>query len=312
VKEAKMKEAKFIYFNGAFVEWDRANIHIMAHVIQYGSGVFEGIRAYETKFGTAIFRAYDHYKRLKESMMMYRMETKETIEDYIRITKDLLIKNQLKSAYIRPVVYRGLGPISPNPLHAPVETVIAAFEMPNLFDGKVEKGINVCVSSYRRFAPDTIPPLAKATGNYLNSQLAMMEAELNGFDEAVMLDVNGNIAEGPGENIFLVKDGVLYTPSITSSILKGITRDSIIKIAGLLNIPVYEQDLPREMLYAADEVFFCGTAAEITPIVSVDKIKVGDGSVGKITRMLIDKFREIVYEGKDPFNFLEFVETEGY
>uniref|UniRef100_A0A7C4U3L0 Branched-chain-amino-acid aminotransferase n=1 Tax=Caldisericum exile TaxID=693075 RepID=A0A7C4U3L0_9BACT len=307
-----MKEAKFIYFNGAFVEWDRANIHIMAHVIQYGSGVFEGIRAYETKFGTAIFRAYDHYKRLKESMMMYRMETKETIEDYIRITKDLLIKNQLKSAYIRPVVYRGLGPISPNPLHAPVETVIAAFEMPNLFDGKVEKGINVCVSSYRRFAPDTIPPLAKATGNYLNSQLAMMEAELNGFDEAVMLDVNGNIAEGPGENIFLVKDGVLYTPSITSSILKGITRDSIIKIAGLLNIPVYEQDLPREMLYAADEVFFCGTAAEITPIVSVDKIKVGDGSVGKITRMLIDKFREIVYEGKDPFNFLEFVETEGY
>lgn len=307
-----MKEAKFIYFNGAFVEWDRANIHIMAHVIQYGSGVFEGIRAYETKFGTAIFRAYDHYKRLKESMRMYRMETKETIEDYIRITKDLLIKNQLKSAYIRPVVYRGLGPISPNPLHAPVETVIAAFEMPNLFDGKVEKGINVCVSSYRRFAPDTIPPLAKATGNYLNSQLAMMEAELNGFDEAVMLDVNGNIAEGPGENIFLVKDGVLYTPSITSSILKGITRDSIIKIAGLLNIPVYEQDLPREMLYAADEVFFCGTAAEITPIVSVDKIKVGDGSVGKITRMLIDKFREIVYEGKDPFNFLEFVETEGY
>jgi len=139
-----------------------------------------------------------------------------------------------------------------------------------------------------------------------------MEAELNGFDEAVMLDVNGNIAEGPGENIFLVKDGVLYTPSITSSILKGITRDSIIKIAGLLNIPVYEQDLPREMLYAADEVFFCGTAAEITPIVSVDKIKVGDGSVGKITRMLIDKFREIVYEGKDPFNWLEFVETEGY
>jgi len=312
VKEAKMKEAKFIYFNGAFVEWDRANIHIMAHVIQYGSGVFEGIRAYETKFGTAIFRAYDHYKRLKESMRMYRMETKETIEDYIRITKDLLIKNQLKSAYIRPVVYRGLGPISPNPLHAPVETAIAAFEMPNLFDGKVEKGINVCVSSYRRFAPDTIPPLAKATGNYLNSQLAMIEAELNGFDEAVMLDVNGNIAEGPGENIFLVKDGVLYTPSITSSILKGITRDSIIKIAGLLNIPVYEQDLPREMLYAADEIFFCGTAAEITPIVSVDKIKVGDGSVGKITRMLIDKFREIVYEGKDPFNFLEFVETEGY
>lgn len=307
-----MKEAKFIYFNGEFVEWNKASIHILSHVIQYGSGVFEGIRAYETKLGTAIFRAYDHYKRLKESMKMYRMETSETVEDYINITKELLIKNGLKSAYIRPVVYRGLGPISPNPLHAPVETAIAAFEMPNLFDEKVERGINVCVSSYRRFAPDTIPAVAKATGNYLNSQLAMMEAELNGYDEAVMLDIYGNISEGPGENIFLVKDGALFTPSLTNSILKGITRDSIIKIAGLLNIPVYEQDLPREMLYAADEVFFCGTAAEITPIVSVDRIKVGDGSVGTITRMLIGKFREIVYEGKDPFNWLEFVEAEGY
>jgi len=307
-----MVNAKFIYFNGKFVEWDKAQIHILSHVIQYGSGVFEGIRAYETKLGTAIFRAYDHYKRLKESMKMYRMETKETIEDYIEITKELLIKNELKSAYIRPVVYRGLGPISPNPLKAPIETAIAAFEMPNLFSEKSLQGIHVMVSSYRRFAPDTIPAVAKATGNYLNSQLAMMEAEENGFDEAIMLDVYGYIAEGPGENIFLVKDGVLYTPSLTSSILKGITRDSIIKIAQLLNIPVREENLPREMLYTADEIFFCGTAAEITPIVSVDKIPVNDGNVGTITRLILSKFREIVYEGKDPFNWLDFVEASGY
>jgi len=307
-----MLESKFIYFNGDFVSWNDAKIHILSHVIQYGSGVFEGIRAYETKLGTAIFRAYDHYKRLKESMKIYRMETKETVEDYISITKELLLRNELKSAYIRPVVYRGLGSISPNPLHAPVETAIAAFEMPNLFNEKASSGINACVSSYRRFAPDTTLALAKATGNYLNSELAMIEAEENGYDEAIMLDVFGYVAEGPGENIFLVKDGVIYTPPLGSSILKGITRDSIIKIAEYLKLMVKEQNLPREMLYIADEIFFCGTAAEITPIVSVDRIPVSDGKVGKITKLISEKFREIVIDGVDPFNWLEFVEAKAY
>jgi len=240
------------------------------------------------------------------------METSETIEDYISITKELLIKNDLKSAYIRPIVYRGLGPIAPNPLHASIEQAIIAFEMANLFDEKSLKGINACVSSYRRFAPDTIPAIAKATGNYLNSELATMEAEENGYDEAIMLDVEGFIAEGPGENIFLVKDGVLYTPTLTSSILKGITRDSVIKIALTLNIPVREEKLPRDMLYVADELFFCGTAAEITPIVSVDKIAVGDGTIGQITKLILGKFKEIVNDGYDPFNWLEFVGTVGY
>ena len=307
-----MVESNYIYFNGEFVNWKDAKIHILSHVVQYGSGVFEGIRSYDTKLGTAIFRPYDHYKRLKESMKMYRMETSETIEDYISITKELLIKNDLKSAYIRPIVYRGLGPIAPNPLHASIEQAIIAFEMANLFDEKSLKGINACVSSYRRFAPDTIPAIAKATGNYLNSELATMEAEENGYDEAIMLDVEGFIAEGPGENIFLVKDGVLYTPTLTSSILKGITRDSIIKIANLLNIPVREEKLPRDMLYVADELFFCGTAAEITPIVSVDKIAVGDGTIGQITKLILGKFKEIVNDGYDPFNWLEFVGTVGY
>ena len=307
-----MVESNYIYFNGEFVNWKDAKIHILSHVVQYGSGVFEGIRSYDTKLGTAIFRPYDHYKRLKDSMKMYRMETSDTIEDYISITKELLVKNNLKSAYIRPIVYRGMGPITPNPLHAPVETAFIAFAMDNMFGENSLEGINVCVSSYRRFAPDTIPTFAKATGNYLNSELASMEAEENGFDEAILLDVSGLIAEGPGENIFLVKDGVLYTPTLTSSILKGITRDSILKIAGLLNIPVREENLPRDMLYTADEVFFCGTAAEITPIVSVDRIKVGDGRVGQITKLLSGKFKEIVNDGYDPFNWLEFVGTVGY
>ena len=307
-----MVESNYIYFNGEFVNWKDAKIHILSHVVQYGSGVFEGIRSYDTKLGTAIFRPYDHYRRLKESMKMYRMETSETIEDYISITKELLIKNDLKSAYIRPIVYRGLGPIAPNPLHASIEQAIIAFEMANLFDEKSLKGINACVSSYRRFAPDTIPAIAKATGNYLNSELATMEAEENGYDEAIMLDVEGFIAEGPGENIFLVKDGVLYTPTLTSSILKGITRDSVIKIALTLNIPVREEKLPRDMLYVADELFFCGTAAEITPIVSVDKIAVGDGTIGQITKLILGKFKEIVNDGYDPFNWLEFVGTVGY
>ena len=307
-----MVESNYIYFNGEFVNWKDAKIHILSHVVQYGSGVFEGIRSYDTKLGTEIFRPYDHYRRLKESMKMYRMETSETIEDYISITKELLIKNDLKSAYIRPIVYRGLGPIAPNPLHASIEQAIIAFEMANLFDEKSLKGINACVSSYRRFAPDTIPAIAKATGNYLNSELATMEAEENGYDEAIMLDVEGFIAEGPGENIFLVKDGVLYTPTLTSSILKGITRDSVIKIALTLNIPVREEKLPRDMLYVADELFFCGTAAEITPIVSVDKIAVGDGTIGQITKLILGKFKEIVNDGYDPFNWLEFVGTVGY
>ena len=307
-----MVESNYIYFNGEFVNWKDAKIHILSHVVQYGSGVFEGIRSYDTKLGTAIFSPYDHYKRLNDSMKMYRMETSDTIEDYISITKELLVKNNLKSAYIRPIVYRGMGPITPNPLHAPVETAFIAFAMDNMFGEKSLEGINVCVSSYRRFAPDTIPTFAKATGNYLNSELASMEAEENGFDEAILLDVSGLIAEGPGENIFLVKDGVLYTPTLTSSILKGITRDSILKIAGLLNIPVREENLPRDMLYTADEVFFCGTAAEITPIVSVDRIKVGDGRVGQITKLLSGKFKEIVNDGYDPFNWLEFVGTVGY
>ncbi|MGC8722187.1 MAG: branched-chain-amino-acid transaminase [Caldisericaceae bacterium] len=303
-------EAKYIYFKGEFVPWNDAKIHILSHVVQYGSGVFEGIRCYNTKNGPAIFRAYDHYKRLQESMKSYRMEIPETIEDLIQITKELLIKNDLKDAYIRPIVYRGLGEISPNPLPVKVELSIAAFAMGGLFEESEDKGVNVMVSSWRRFAPDTLPSLAKATGNYLNSELAMIEAEENGFDEAIMLDIYGFVAEGPGENVFVVKDSTLYTPTVTSSILKGITRDSVNKIAEKLGIKVVEEHMPREMLYAADEAFFSGTAAEITPIVSVDRRKIGTGKLGEITKRIRDEFRKVTYAGEDPFDWLEYVDFE--
>jgi branched-chain amino acid aminotransferase len=302
-----MQEAKYVYFNGKFVGWNDAKIHILSHVIQYGSGVFEGIRCYKTKKGPAIFRGLDHYKRFKDSMKIYRMSIEKTPEELEAITKELLKMNELEEAYIRPVVYRGYGTISPNPINLKSELAIAAFYFGKFLSEDADKGINVMVSSWRRPAPDTVPMLAKADGNYLNSQLASMEASEFGFTEAIMLDIHGYVSEGPGENIFLVKDGVLYTPPIGASLLKGITRDSIMKIAEKLGIPVHIQNLPREMLYVADELFFAGTAAEVTPIGSVDKIQIGDGNIGPTSRKIRDAFFKIVLDGEDSFGWLDFV-----
>ncbi len=301
------KEAEYIYFNGKFVGWNDAKIHILSHVVQYGSGVFEGIRCYETIKGSAIFRGLDHFKRFKNSMRIYRMSIEQTPEELEKITKSLISKNNLKSAYIRPVAYRGYGEIAPNPEKLKTEFSIAAFEMGKFLAKDMDKGIDTMVSSWRRPAPDTIPMFAKADGNYLNSQLASMEASNYGFKEAIMLDINGFISEGPGENIFLVKDDVLYTPPIGASLLKGITRKSIMKVAKELNIEIREEFMPRAMLYVADEVFFAGTAAEVTPIGSIDKIKIGDGNIGRLTRKIRDTFFDIVQKGNDPYNWLDFV-----
>jgi branched-chain amino acid aminotransferase len=307
-KEAEMQgEAKYIYFNGEFVGWEDAKIHILSHVVQYGSGVFEGIRCYGTAKGPAIFRGLDHFKRFKNSMKIYRMNIEKTPEKLEEIAKTLIVKNGLKSAYVRPVAYRGYGEIAPNPEKLKTEVAIAAFDFGEFLAGNPDKGINVMVSSWRRPAPDTIPMLAKADGNYLNSQLASMEASQYGFKEAIMLDVNGFISEGPGENIFLVKDGILYTPPVGASLLKGITRDSIMKVAKSLGIEIKEEFMPREMLYIADEVFFAGTAAEVTPIGSVDKIPVGNGTIGTLTRKIRDTFFDIVQNGNDPYGWLDFV-----
>ncbi len=304
-----INEAKFIWMNGEFVNWWDAKIHILSHVIHYGSGVFEGIRCYKTDKGPQIFRLKDHLIRLKNSAKIYRMEIPFSVEELREATKELIRKNGLESAYIRPIVYRGYGTISPNPLGVPVEVSIIAFDFGRyLGDENVKKGIDVMVSSWSKFAPNTLPALAKASGNYLNSQLALMEVTTYGFKEAILLDYFGYISEGSGENIFLVKNGVLYTPPLSSSILEGITRDSIMKIAKELGIDVRIEFIPREALYVADEIFLVGTAAEVTPVVSVDKIKVRNGEVGEITRKIQKRYAEIV-EGKeeDKYGWLDYV-----
>lgn len=302
-----MKETKCIYFNGQFVDWEDAKIHILSHVVQYGSGVFEGIRCYETKKGSAIFRGPDHFKRFKDSMKIYRMEIKEGTRELENIAKELLIKNNLKSAYIRPIVYRGYGEVAPNPTKIEIRFAMAAFEREKFLEEDVDKGIDVMVSTWRRFAPDTVSIVAKASGNYLNSQLASMEASTLGFKEAIMLDVNGYVSEGSAENVFTVRDGILYTPPLAASILRGITRDSIIKIAQKLGIIVKEEFMLREMLYISDEAFFTGTAAEVTPISSIDRITIGNGLIGEITRKIRDAFFDIIHNGDDPFGWLDFI-----
>lgn len=288
-------ESKIVWMDGEFIPWQEAKIHTFSHALHYGSGVFEGIRMYQNSKGSFIFRAIEHYKRLIESCKIYRLVPEYTVEQFIQITIDLIKANELKDAYIRPIVFRGLGSIGVSPLDCPIQTVIGAWSW-GKYLGKeaLEKGIEVGVSSWQRISANTLPSMAKACGHYLNSQLIKMEAIEKGYQEGIALDKNGYISEGSGENIFLVKDNVLYTPSFGSSILQGITRDSVIKIAEQLNIKVVEKTIPREMLYVADEIFFTGTAAEITPIVKVDGYSVDDAKVGKLTKEIQKTFFGII------------------
>ena len=301
-----MKKAKYIWMDGEFVKWDDAKIHILSHIIHYGSGVFEGFRAYESKNGTIIFRLDDHIKRLFYSAKMYRLEIPYKEKDLRDAVIKLIKKNNLKSCYIRPIVYRGYNSLGVDPFPCPVNVSIAVWEWGSyLGKDALENGVDVMVSSWRRMAPDTMPAMAKAVANYMDSQLIKMEAISYGFTEGIALDVFGYISEGSGENIFFVKDNVLYTPSFGSSILLGITRDSVIKIAKELGYNVIEMRIPRDMIYVADEIFFTGSAAEITPIRSVDKIPVGDGKRGKITKKLQDELFAIIKgRKKDKFGWL--------
>lgn len=292
-----------IWFNGEFVDWKEANIHVLSHVIHYGSSVFEGIRCYNTQNGSAIFRLREHVERLFSSGKIYRMDIPYTVEEICDAIIETIRVNELKDCYIRPVVFRGYKELGVYPLNCPIETVIAVWEWGKyLGEEAIENGVDVGVSTWRRMAPNTLPNMAKAGANYMNSQLAKMESVLNGFDEAIMMDYQGTVSEGTGENIFLVKDNVLYTPHSSLSILSGITRDSVIKIAKDLDIMVKEESIPREMLYLADEIFLTGTAAEITPVRSVDKITIGKGKRGKITEKLQKKF----------FGFMEGTEEDKY
>ncbi|MDI3483782.1 MAG: branched-chain amino acid aminotransferase [Methanobacteriaceae archaeon] len=299
-----------IWFNGQFVEWDEAKIHVLSHVVHYGSSVFEGIRCYKNKEGSAIFRLEDHVRRLFDSAKIYMIDIPYTEEEICEAVIETVKINNLKECYIRPVVFRGHKELGVNPLNCPVEVVIAAWEWGSyLGQGALEEGVDVGVSTWRRMAPNTLPNMAKAGGNYLNSQLVKIEAIKHGYDEGIMLDYNGMVSEGSGENIFIVKDGELYTPPISSSILPGITRDSIIKLAKEMDINVKEERIPREMLYIADELFFTGTAAEITPIRSVDGIKIGNGRRGPLTEKLQESFFKILRaEADDRFEWLKYIE----
>ena len=298
-----------IWMDGELVDWKDAKIHVLSHVVHYGSAVFEGIRCYNNKKGSAVFRLNDHVKRLFNSAKIYKMPIPYTQEEIANAIKDTIKINNLKSCYVRPITYRGYGELGVSPLNCPVNTTIAVWEWGSyLGEEGMKNGVNVGVSSWRKPAPDTLPTLAKAAANYMNSQLAKIEATENGFDECIQLDYAGHIGEGSGENIFLVKDNTLYTPTLSSSVLDGITRASIMQISKDLGYDVIERPLPREDLYLADEVFFTGSAAEVTPIRSIDGRQVGIGSRGPVTEELQSKFFEIV-EGKteDKYNWLNYI-----
>jgi len=284
-----------IWMNGDFVPWEDAKIHVLSHVIHYGSGVFEGIRCYNTKSGPAVFRLDAHIDRLLDSAKVYRMDVPYTREELIEASLETVRRSNLADCYIRPLVYRGYGQIGVDPLQCPTDVIIAAWDWGKYLGPEaLGSGVDVRVSSWSRPAPNTFPALAKASGNYLNSQLVKMEAVAEGYDEGIVLDVNGLISEGSGENVFLVREGGIVTPPSSTSLLAGITRHSVIVLARELGYKIAKQLIPREALYIVDEIFFSGTACEVTPVVSVDRMPVGDGKRGPVTAAIQNAFFSIV------------------
>ena len=292
-----------IWHNGQLIPWEKANIHVMSHVIHYGSSVFEGIRCYTQPGGAGIFRLPEHMQRLVDSAKIYRMPLPYTVEQLMDAVVDVVEANGVTPCYVRPIAFRGYGEIGVNPLKSPVEVYVANFPWGKYVPG--DAGADVCISSWNRLAPNTMPSLAKAGANYMNSQLIRMEAEVNGYSEGIALDVNGYLSVGSGEILFIVRGGTLYTTPLANSVLNGITRDSILVLARQMGIPVVEQALPREMLYICDEAFFTGTAAEVTHLRSVDRILVADGKMGPITSALHKAFFDIVNgNAPDHYNWL--------
>ena len=285
-----------IWHNGRFIRWEDATIHVLSHVVSYGSSVFEGIRCYATPGGPAIFRLREHVRRLLDSAKIYRIENVGfTAAELADAMLELVRVNKMDSCYIKPVLLRGYGDVGVNGTRNPIEIYIACWNWGKyLGEEALAEGVDVCVSSWTRLAPNTLPAMAKAGANYMNSQLIKMEALANGYAEGIALDSTGYVSEGSGENIFVVRDGRIHTPPLGASVLPGITRDTILTLARDLGIPVVEGLIPREMLYIADEVFFSGTAAEITPIRSIDKIKIGAGRRGPIAERLQHEFFGVV------------------
>jgi branched-chain amino acid aminotransferase len=286
----------FIWRDGNFVPWNEANVHVLAHSLQFGSSAFEGVRCYSTPAGPAIFRLEDHLLRLLNSCKIYRMEVPYGVDELVAACCELVEKNRLDACYIRPMVIRGYGAAGMVPFASPVEVFLPCWPWGTyLGEGALEKGVDACVSSWHRMAPNTTPSMAKIAGNYLGGQLIKMEALANGYDEAIALGPDGLLSEGSGQNVFLVHRGVIYTTPANGTLLPGITRDSIITLARDAGIEVREAPLPREMLYSVDEVFLTGTASEVTPVRSVDKIAVGAGKTGEVTKQLQRTFLDLVH-----------------
>ena len=298
-----------VWMNGKIIDFEEAKVSVLCHALHYGTSFFEGIRAYKTKKGTAIFRLKEHIDRLFNSAKIYRTEIPFTREELIEAIVELIKVNNLEACYIRPLVYRGLGALGVNPFNSPVEVMIAVWEWgAYLGEEAITQGVDVKVSTWTKIAPNTLPAMSKAGANYMNAQLAKMEAIIDGYEEGILLNAQGFVAEGSGENLFLIKDGKIYTTPYSSSILPGITRDSAIRIARDFGYEVIETNIPREWLYIADELFFTGTAAEITPIRSVDRITIGKGSRGEITeRIQTELFKILNGEIEDRYNWLMYI-----
>jgi branched-chain amino acid aminotransferase len=298
-----------IWHNGRFIPWEEATIHVLSHVVSYGSSVFEGIRCYATPAGPAVFRLREHVRRMLDSAKIYRMDLGYSANELSEAMLELVRINKMESCYIRPVAFRGYGEMGVNGLKNPVDVYVACWSWGKyLGEEALAEGVDVCVSSWTRIAPNTLPALAKAGANYMNSQLIKMEAVTNGYTEGIALDSDGYVSEGSGENIFVVRDGKILTPPLGASVLPGITRDTVLTLAQSMRIPVVETLIPRELLYIADEVFFSGTAAEITPIRSIDRITVGKGRRGPVAEALQREFFGIINGSKpDEHSWLSYV-----
>jgi len=304
-----MQEASWIWHDGEFVPWGEARLHLLATAVQFGTSVFEGIRAYNTPKGPAIFRLDAHIRRLFDSARIYRMIPEYSQEQMGTLCAETVAKNELQDCYIRPMILRGYGAPGLNPLNSPIETFIAAWPWGTyLGEGALQGGVDVCVSSWQRAKPNTFPARAKAGGQYVNAQLMKMEAITNGYTDAIALGPDGLVSEGTGMNLFLVRDGVIFTPILDGTSLVGVTRDAVMTMAGDLGYEVRSEPVPRESLYNVDELFFTGTAAEVTPVRSVDRIPIGDGKTGPVTLALQKEFMATVKaENDDPHGYLTHV-----
>lgn len=303
---------EWIWRDGKFIRWADATVHVLSHSMQFGSSAFEGVRCYSTPQGPAIFRLEDHLERLANSCKIYRMQLPYTVDDLVAASCELVERNALEACYLRPMVVRGYGAAGMIPADSPIEVYLPCWPWGTyLGEGALENGIDACVATWNRVAPNTTPTFAKIAGNYLGSQLIKMEAIANGYSEAIALGPDGMLSEGSGQNLFIVHKGTLYTPLIDGTLLPGITRDTIVTLAREMGIPVREQQLPREMLYVADEVFLTGTAAEVTPVRTIDRIPVGAGRPGQLTLQLQQRYLETVRgQAPDPHGWLTYVRAE--